>query len=230
MANFEQHLKFAASISGILSTTLLGADLINPYEAFGLWVVGTAGGILPDIDSDNSTVLNIIFGGLCLGGIALLLNQLSTTLSTLEIWGAILLFYIMLYHIIRRLFENHTIHRGIFHSILSGCFFGCTATAIAFHLLHLTDTLSWWVGSFLLLGFLTHLILDELYSVDFMNVRVKRSFGTALKLVAYNNWTVSLIMTAATLFAFFLTPDPQGFSHLISSKDTYLQLKTHFLP
>jgi hypothetical protein len=31
------------------------------------------------------------------------------------------------------------------------------------------------------IGYLTHLVLDEFYSVDLFNRKIKRSFGTALK-------------------------------------------------
>ena len=230
MANFEQHLKFAAVGSGVLATVLLGADMVTPLQAMGLWLVGSMGGILPDIDSDNSTVLDILFGGLSLIGISLVLSQWSGELSTVEIWLLIAGYYVVMFHIIRRIFEKFTVHRGIFHSIIGGLFFGFLTTASASLLLGFEDTLAWLTGSFLLFGFLTHLVLDEIYSVDFMNVRIKRSFGTALKVVDYNNWTVSALMTVAAGLAFALTPNFDAFSQLLTSQETYLQLKTHFLP
>ena len=42
------------------------------------------------------------------------------------------------------------------------------------------DLRLFWTGA-AIAGFMTHLILDELYSVDFRGVRLKKSFGTALK-------------------------------------------------
>ena len=42
---------------------------------------------------------------------------------------------------------------------------------------------AWLAGGFMAIGYLTHLILDEIYSVDVMDTRLKASFGTALKLI-----------------------------------------------
>ena len=44
------------------------------------------------------------------------------------------------------------------------------------------EGVAWLAGGFMLIGYLTHLILDEIYSVDVMDTRIKASFGTALKL------------------------------------------------
>ncbi len=41
---------------------------------------------------------------------------------------------------------------------------------------------AWMAGLFVFIGFLIHLILDEIYAVDFSGARLKRSFGSALKL------------------------------------------------
>ena len=38
------------------------------------------------------------------------------------------------------------------------------------------------------MGYLMHLVLDEAYSVDFNNKRIKRSFGTALSLFKKNRF------------------------------------------
>ena len=41
---------------------------------------------------------------------------------------------------------------------------------------------AWLTGLFLFIGFLIHLALDEIYSVDVEGRTIKKSFGTALKL------------------------------------------------
>ena len=46
-----------------------------------------------------------------------------------------------------------------------------------------TDPLAW-LG--LIIGFMSHLLLDEIYSVDVRGVRLKKSFGTALKFVSFD--------------------------------------------
>jgi hypothetical protein len=83
-----------------------------------------------------------------------------------------------------------------------------TATIAAELLLDLTPTLAWLVGGFTLLGYLTHLLLDEFASVDLFDRRVKRSFGTAFKPLSLNAWPASLILIGVLYVQIGLTPDP----------------------
>jgi len=70
-----------------------------------------------------------------------------------------------------------------------------------------TPVLNVWLnGVFIALGFIIHLVLDELYSVDLSNARVKNSFGTALKLFSHNNLTASALMTIFTMMLYWMTP------------------------
>ena len=61
MANFHTHLNVAAVSTGGASATLLCAGHIGLGSFVWLWFIGTIGGLLPDIDSDNSTSLNSLF-------------------------------------------------------------------------------------------------------------------------------------------------------------------------
>ncbi|MGF1805972.1 hypothetical protein L4C31_12055, partial [Aliivibrio sifiae] len=54
-------------------------------------------------------------------------------------------------------------------------------------------------------GFI-HLLLDEIYSVDLANVRIKRSFGSALKLTDFSNLTLSSFFLIITAVLFWLAP------------------------
>ncbi|MEJ2670540.1 MAG: hypothetical protein P8077_10010 [Gammaproteobacteria bacterium] len=101
MANFKQHLAFATLGTGILTTPLLGANLIAPPEALALWTAGSFGGVLPDIDSDNAKVLELMFGGLTLLAIGLSLNHAPGSLATTEIWLIIFFCYSLIFFFIR---------------------------------------------------------------------------------------------------------------------------------
>jgi hypothetical protein len=56
------------------------------------------------------------------------------------------------------------------------------------------------------IGYLTHLVLDELYSVDLLNSRVKRSFGTALKPFSLADPRSSFGMLAAVVALAWVAP------------------------
>ena len=77
------------------------------------------------------------------------------------------------------IFKRVTVHRGVFHTVP---FVGCYALACVafFSALSPAERLVIGLGAFL--GGLSHLILDEIYAVDFDGVRLKtkRSFGTAV--------------------------------------------------
>ena len=66
MANFKQHLSFGFIGTGLLVAPLLAANYINTSQASLLWLSGSIGAIIPDIDSDNATALELLFMGICL--------------------------------------------------------------------------------------------------------------------------------------------------------------------
>ncbi len=230
MANFKTHIQISAISSGVLSTSLLGANIVNSTEAVLLWIVGTLGGVLPDVDSDNSTTLNILFGIITLLSITAVLSQLGEGVSTLEIWVVIALVYGFTNWFVRPIFESYTVHRGIFHSLLSSVFISALSIVIAYELTYLNAIMSWLMGLFIFIGYITHLVLDEVYSVDFSNVRVKRSFGTACKLYEYKNIKASLLMLLLVGCIFLMAPNTQGVKSTLLSKHTFVKIKESFLP
>ena len=80
------------------------------------------------------------------------------------------------------------------------------------------------------IGFLTHLILDEIYSVDVMDTRIKASFGTALKLFDYRHLGHSAAMAAATVLVFLVTPPTRIFLESITSRTLWVGLNQRLLP
>jgi membrane-bound metal-dependent hydrolase YbcI (DUF457 family) len=68
-----------------------------------------------------------------------------------------------------------TRHRGIFHSLLAAM----TLTAIVYCI---TEHAAAYKSIGVLIGYITHLILDEFVSIDWMRFKFKRSAGTAFKL------------------------------------------------
>ena len=57
MANFNTHLIVASTASGLTATGLMGAGVAEPREVLLYFSAGTLGGLLPDLDSDNSILL-----------------------------------------------------------------------------------------------------------------------------------------------------------------------------
>ena len=84
-------------------------------------------------------------------------------------------------------------------------------------------------GLFVSVGYVIHLVLDEVYSVDLTGARVKRSFGTALKLISSNVKTTGLLVLA-TMLVFYTTPSADRFVHTVLNFDTYKSIKGQLLP
>ena len=95
-----------------------------------------------------------------------------------DLWIGTLLFVLFG---LQKLFHKYAVHRGVWHTIAAAlvCSF---ATAIFFYyVLGRPDGVGWLAAGFMFIGYLTHLTLDEIYSVDVLGARIKKSFGTALK-------------------------------------------------
>ena len=88
--------------------------------------------------------------------------------------------YVIIRFGIGGLFRRYTKHRGMWHSIPAAIIAGlvtflvCLSGDFEIRLFK-----SWAV----VIGFVSHLLLDEIYAVDWQGrqIRVKKSFGTALK-------------------------------------------------
>ena len=83
--------------------------------------------------------------------------------------------YLLIRYGISELFKRYTVHRGMFHSIpamlIAGlAVFLMTRTANKEPELLLERL---YLAGAVMLGFLSHLVLDEIYAVDFMGAKLK---------------------------------------------------------
>jgi hypothetical protein len=161
-------------------------------------------GMLPDLDSDSSTPQreSMAFASAV---VPMMLIHRFRHLGTPEMMiltGAAA--YLLIRFGAAALLQWYTVHRGMFHSIPAALVFG----EVAF-LLASGDTLylRLFTAGAVTLGYLSHLVLDEIWSVEWAHgLHLKSSFGTALKLWGEGAWSnVScyaklLILTAAILF------------------------------
>jgi len=206
MANFNTHLFVAASASGIAVTSLYNQQLIELSDAPWLIFLGTLGGILPDIDSDNSRPLKLLFTALATL-VAVLVFQVYKDQLILQ---TLFIFVSSAFLIVRfpllSIFKSLTVHRGVFHSILSAVFFTFFTVCISRLAFQDNNYFAWLSGLFIGFGFIVHLLLDELFSVDLSNVQLKRSFGSAFKLFSLQNLSASFAMLCACILLYQYTP------------------------
>lgn len=207
MANFQTHLAVGTSVVGIAALAAHTQGLTSFAQAQWLLALGVVASVLPDIDADDSRPVRVFFAllGLLLGFvIASRLKEVFRLLELALIWAGV---WLLVYLPLRLFFARLTVHRGLFHSLLMASVLSLAAVIAADRWLALSLSFSWLVGAFVLLGYLTHLVLDELVSVDLLGNRVKRSFGTALKPLSLRALPASLLLLALLALAVLLVPD-----------------------
>ncbi len=229
MANFNTHLGVAAVGSGMLATLCLQVGLVDAKDAILLASTGVIGGILPDIDLHYSYPSRILFSLLGIITAFLWIFAAENDLPIIHLWGAGLGIYLLVRYPIWTLFQKVTVHRGAIHSIGVAVLFSFATAAVSFHLFDRPAFISWLIALFIFLGFILHLLLDEIYSVDFMGHRLKRSFGTALKLLDFKDKMSSAVIIAGIAALWFVTPDARAFIDTITSAETYRVISERLL-
>ena len=113
---------------------------------------------------------------------------------------------------------------------MAGLFFAFLTAIVYRYLLGRHEGVAWLAGGFMFMGYMVHLVLDEIYSVDVLGTRIKRSFGTALKFYDGRRLDHSVAMAVATVALLFVTPPTKTFVDGMSSRDMWSGLRQRMLP
>ena len=194
MAGFRTHI----TVSGFCGIAYGGAAVqpmgFNPDAAFLAAGVTAVGGMLPDLDSDSGIPVRELFG-LAAAVIPLLFvrRMIHAGMSLEGILAALLFGYAFIRYGVANVFKRFTVHRGMFHSIPAMLIAGL-CVYLAYNNPREPDRgIRVLLACGMMLGFLSHLILDEVYSVDWRGVKpkLKASAGSAFKF-----GSTSLVATA----------------------------------
>lgn len=198
MADFRHHLLYGIGMSTVSAGAgylQFGLDLSQAGAAL---ILGSLASLAPDLDHPEGLPGKILFETL---GILIPISFLPyipleyRQHFLLEHW---IIYFVLTYLIIRGfgayLFSKMMTHRGIFHSLPS-VLIVCEVIFLWFHHLSLMPriTMSVVAGS----GYLTHLIADEVYSVDWKGMEVKKSLGSALdigNISEFSTWIAYTIL------------------------------------
>jgi membrane-bound metal-dependent hydrolase YbcI (DUF457 family) len=187
MADFKTHITTSTVLGG--GYAALGAYYGLPIEAAlvagGLCGVG---GMLPDIDSDSGVPVRETMGFAAAVTPMLLVDRfqhLGLNYEQMVLAGG--LSYLLVRFGVARMLMRYTVHRGMFHSIPALLIF----TGMAFLICGSVNLhLRYFKAGGVFLGVLSHLVLDEIFAVEWIGGRwrFKKSFGTALKLWSASAW------------------------------------------
>ena len=230
MANFTTHIGAGTIVSGALATLTMAADVIAPENLVAVTLAGVLGSVLPDIDLKDSRPSRAMFAGLAIFFSFAVLFNAATKFSIAELWVLWLGTLVFVRYGLHYVFHKFSVHRGVWHSLLAGAFCSIMTAVIFYYLLRRPEGVAWLAAGFMMIGYLTHLVLDEIYSVDVMDVRIKSSFGTAVKLFDSRYPWASLAMTAATAAAIMISPPTKMFVDGMSSRNMWSGLEHRLLP
>ncbi|MCE9630995.1 MAG: metal-dependent hydrolase [Planctomycetia bacterium] len=181
---------------------IIGSSMVGAGYGAAAWYLGdmppmtcalgaglcAASGMLPDLDSGPGVSLreSVAFAAAIIP--LLMIHRFQQWGLPLE---AMILAGVAIYMAVRFgltwLLENHATHRGMLHSLPAAAIAG-QVTFLAFSSeepLH-----RYFVASGVLLGFLSHLVLDEIWAarLGLFGPKVKKSFGTAMKFAGPELW------------------------------------------
>ncbi len=203
MAAFREHVIFS-SLLGVSYGAVATLGLhFTPVQGALAAVMTSVAGMLPDLDLDHGKPARELFGLLAAVAPLLVIGRILSWLHLPADRETVMLGIVILYILIRYqlalIVSRFCVHRGMFHSI--------PALIIAAEAAYLTypgeaTKVKLLVGAGVALGFFSHLLLDEIYSVEFdgLKVGLKKSSGTAIKMFGEAFWpNVLSFSLAATL-------------------------------
>jgi membrane-bound metal-dependent hydrolase YbcI (DUF457 family) len=225
MADFRTHM-LTSSAAGVLYG-VAGAQLGMPIEtcivAGGLCSVS---GMLPDLDSSSGRPLREATT-LAAAIVPMLMvdrfQRLNWSHEHMVLAAAAL--YLGIRFGVAEIFRRYTVHRGMWHSIPAAIIVGMVSFLImsSFDInVRIYKTIA------VVLGFMSHLVLDEIWSVDFRRgqFQYKSSFGTALKLWGNDNFANTMTYSKLLALAFLVYHD-HGFMAKFGPKDQIVEQTAH---
>jgi hypothetical protein len=115
--------------------------------------------------------------------------------------------YLFVRFAVTNMIRKFTVHRGMFHSIPAGLIF----TGIAFLACGASPfEVRCFKAGGVLAGFMSHLVLDEIYAVEYKGGRwrFKKSFGTAIKFWGDDGWSNFSTYAKLAIVVMFILGEP----------------------
>ena len=180
MAGYRTHLATSTTLGIGYATIGYAAGLPLSTCTLAAGLCGLAG-ILPDLDSKTGIPVREAVSFTAAVVPLLMVNRfilLGWSNETIVLVGGLI--YLAIRFGMVEIFRRYTVHRGMWHSVPAAV----TAATVTFLICACPDmTLRWYKAGAVLTGYLGHLLLDEIYSIEWNSgrLRFKKSFGTAFK-------------------------------------------------
>lgn len=207
VAGFRTHITVSSLLGvgyGAAGTMAWGMPVPTSILAGGLCGVA---GMLPDLDSDSGVPLreSIAFAAAV---VPMMLVErfegMGYSHETIVLIGGAVYFAVR--YGMAAILKHGTVHRGMFHSLPAAAIFGL----LAFWLCSGGIEARYYKSFAIVAGFVSHLLLDEIYSIEWTGgrLRLKKSFGTALKLFSGKIIPDAVTYSQLLLIGFVVVNDP----------------------
>jgi hypothetical protein len=187
MADFKTHVTVSSIVGLGYGGIALGVGGLPLQDCILAATFCGVSGMLPDIDSGPGRPLREITTFLAVMVPTMIVTRLYES-GLSQSWRILiaLALYAGIRYGLRNALKRYTVHRGMFHSLAAAAIFG----ELAYLLMYGEQTtIRLLIAGSVVAGFLSHLILDEIYSVEWDGrPRLKKSFGTAIKLFGKGWW------------------------------------------
>jgi membrane-bound metal-dependent hydrolase YbcI (DUF457 family) len=229
MAAFHQHVT-VSTVLGIGYGTGAWYSLgFTPVQGALAGAFTALAGMLPDLDSDSGRPVKELFGlvaaiaPLLLVGRVLYWLKLPADRETVML--ALMVLYMLVRYGVSQLVKAVSVHRGMFHSI--------PAMVIAGELAYISypsdiPRVKLLMGLGVIVGFLSHLLMDELWSVQVKGLKIglKSSSGTALK-ISGDDFGANVVTFALLATVSYMTLDTLGFISHPTGPQQSIQAEQH---
>jgi len=202
LAGYKAHLATGMGLGIIGGVWVVLSTSLSLIYLPIIFIATVIGSFLPDLDSDSGLPVRMLF--ITLGLIASFLTGYYILFNVEEnLLNAALVSitaFIIVNFVLKRLFMKYTNHRGIFHSLVAVAILVLSINSVLLSLnLMLFDSII--ISSAIGIGYLSHLVLDEMNSIVNLSgipFIPKKSLGTALKISTLSlrmNTVIILLLT-----------------------------------
>ena len=215
MAAYKEHISVSGLCGigyGVASWYLLGFTATQGALAgVFTWIAG----MLPDLDSETGKPIREVFSLLAAAAPFLMMRHLFDWANNDP--ELVMLYAVLMYVVIRyglsSVLSKFSVHRGMYHSV-PALFIAAELTFLAYKKRFALCSIFDGRGSLGAIGFFSHLLLDEMYSVHWSGVRIKlnKAAGSAMKLMG-KNFGANALTYGLLLFLTYPQLDESWFDH-----------------
>ena len=188
MADFKTHITTSTVLGCAYGGMGFAYFNVPPAHCFIAGSLCSVAGMLPDLDSNSGIPQREMLSFVSVVVPMLMLPRFQSVGLTPEHMVFIAgVMYVLIRFGIGGLFRRFTKHRGMWHSIPAAIVAGMATFLVCLSSDFEIRLFKSWAT---VIGFVSHLILDEIYAVDWQGrgIRIKKSFGTALKFFSGKFW------------------------------------------